>query len=82
MPAPTATPAPTVPPADVTVYRRLDVDSKPYAGSGTTEDPYVFLCTEDCVLTQEFLLRLLGDGSTPSPDDVLATPFAATFEVR
>ena len=81
-PAPTATPAPTVPPADVTVYRRLDVDSKPYAGSGTTEDPYMFLCTEDCVLTPEFLLRLLGDGSTPSPDDVLATPFAATFEVR
>ena len=44
----------------------------------------MFLCTEDCVMTKEFLLRLLGDGSgaTPSPDDVLASPFAAIFEVR
>ncbi len=83
-PAPTPTPEPTTPPADVTFYSRLDADSKPYSGSGTTEDPYVFLCTEDCVMTREFLLRLLGDGSgaTPSPDDVLTTPFAAIFEVR
>lgn len=83
-PTPTPTPSPTTPPADVTVYSRLDVDSKPYSGSGTSEDPYVFLCTEDCEMTREFLLRLLGDGSgaTPSPDDVLASPFAAIFEVR
>lgn len=83
-PAPTPTPEPTTPPADVTLYSRLDADSKPYSGSGTTEDPYVFLCTEDCVMTREFLLRLLGDGSgaTPSPEDVLTTPFAAVFEVR
>ncbi len=83
-PTPTPTPAPTIKPADVTLYRRLDVDSKPYAGSGTSEDPYVFLCTDDCVMTREFLLRLLGDGSgaTPGPDDVLASPFAAIFEVR
>ena len=68
----------------MTLYSRLDADSKPYSGSGTTEDPYVFLCTEDCVMTREFLLRLLGDGSgaTPSPEDVLTTPFAAVFEVR
>lgn len=83
-PVPTPTPSPTIQPADVTLYRRLDVDSKPYSGSGTSEDPYVFLCTEDCVMTREFLLRLLGDGSgaTPGPDDVLASPFAAIFEVR
>lgn len=83
-PTPTPTPSPTIKPADVTLYRRLDVDSKPYAGSGTSEDPYVFLCTDDCVMTREFLLRLLGDGSgaTPGPDDVLASPFAAIFEVR
>lgn len=81
---PYTTPEPTTPPADVTLYSRLDADSKPYSGSGTTEDPYVFLCTEDCVMTREFLLRLLGDGSgaTPSPEDVLTTPFAAVFEVR
>ncbi len=83
-PEPTPTPSPTIPPADVTLYRRLDVDSKPYSGSGTTEDPYVFLCTEDCVMTKDFLLRLLGDGSgsTPGPDNVLTSPFAAVFEVR
>ena len=82
--SPTPEPSPTIPPASVTLYSRLDADSKPYSGSGTTEDPYVFLCTEDCVMTKEFLLRLLGDGSgaTPSPDDVLASPFAAIFEVR
>ncbi|MGI6256378.1 MAG: efflux RND transporter periplasmic adaptor subunit, partial [Acutalibacter sp.] len=81
---PTPEPSPTVPPASVTLYSRLDADSKPYSGSGTTEDPYVFLCTEDCTMTREFLLRLLGDGSgaTPSPEDVLASPFAAIFEVR
>lgn len=83
-PTPTPTPSPTVSPADVTVYRRLDVDSEPYSGSGTSEDPYVFLCTDDCEMTREFLLRLLGDGSgaTPAPGDVLASPFAAIFEVR
>ena len=83
-PAPTASPEPTTPPADVTLYRRLDADSKPYAGSGSSEDPYIFLCTEDCVITREFLERLLGDGSgaTPAPGEVLTSPFAAIFEVR
>lgn len=83
-PEPTPTPSPTVPPADVTLYSRLDADSKPYQGSGSSEDPYVFLVTEDCVLSQGFLQRLLGDGSgaTPSPDDTLTSPFAAILEVR
>ena len=58
-PEPTPTPSPTVPPADVTLYSRLDADSKPYQGSGSSEDPYVFLVTEDCVLSQGFLQRLL-----------------------
>ena len=86
--APTATPAPepTVPPADVTLYQRLDKDSRPYAGSGTTEDPYVFLCTANCTMTREFLELLLGlgveEGATPPPDQVLYSPFAAVFEVR
>ena len=69
---PTATP---VPPADVTLYSRLDLTSVPYAGSGTSEDPYLFLCTSDCVMTPEFLRHLLGFGEvsapveTPAPDD-------------
>ncbi len=60
-PVPTASPSPSsVPPATVTLYSRLDLSSVPYAGSGTTEDPYLFLCTKDCIMTSEFLLWLLG----------------------
>ncbi len=74
---PTGTPTPTpVPPADVTLYSRLDLDSVPYEGSGTSEDPYIFLCTKDCIMTPEFLRWLLGDPSvqpepTPIPDEDL-----------
>lgn len=65
-PRPTATPTP-VPPSDVTVYSRLDLNSLPYEGSGTSEDPYVFLCTSDCIITAEFLKWLLGEGAEPEP---------------
>lgn len=77
-PRPTASPSPTpsaIPPADVTLYSRLDLSSVPYAGSGTTEDPYLFLCTSDCVMTPAFLRRLLGfeevsaPVETPAPGD-------------
>lgn len=84
-PKPTATPAPTAepsssptptPPDDVKAYKQLDLSVRPYVGSGTTEDPYVFLCTEDCVITPQFLRCLLGingwDGSetgSAAPDD-------------
>ena len=85
-PAPTPSPAPTVQPADVNLYQRLDGDSTPYKGSGTTEDPYVFLCTENCTMTREFLEKLLGvgveEGATPAPGETLYSPFAAVFEVR
>lgn len=67
---PTASPTPTpVPPADVTLYSRLDLDSLPFAGSGTTDDPYRFLCTENCIITSEFLKHMLG-----MSDDTAATP--------
>ena len=70
---PTGTPTPTpVPPADVSVYSKLDLNSVPYQGSGTTDDPYVFLCTKDCIMTPEFLRWLLGDTSvqpTPEPGE-------------
>ena len=85
---PTPEPEPTIPPADVPVHSRLDADSKPYQGSGTSEDPYVFLCTEDCVMTREFLLLLLGQAEEEpsqgesSEEEGLISPFAAIFEVR
>lgn len=69
---PTATPRPTaIPPADVTLHSRLDLNAVPYEGSGTTDDPYVFLCTKDCVIAPEFLQLLLGIEAdpTPEPDD-------------
>lgn len=79
-PGPTPTPTPTpsqgptpIPPADVTLYSRLDYDSAPYSGSGTSDDPYVYLCTDGCIMTKEFLCQLLGidqpDNSTDGPDE-------------
>ncbi len=65
---PTVKPEPTIPPADVTLYSRLDLDSIPYAGTGTSDDPYIFLCTDDCTMTSDFLLWLLGTGTTPEPE--------------
>ena len=47
----------------MTLYSQLDVDAVPYAGSGTTDDPYIFLCTDDCTMTKGFLSLLFGLGS-------------------
>ncbi len=66
IPLPTPEPTPT-PPAAI-LYDRLDLDSIPYQGSGTAQDPYVYLCTADCVVTPEFMLWLAG-GPTPAPED-------------
>lgn len=86
---PTTSPTP-IPPADVPLYTRLDLDSRPYAGTGTSEDPYRFLCTSDCTMSPEFLRCLLGVDAapTPSPEDIengfmgFTSPFAAIFEIR
>ena len=67
-PAPTPTPEPTTTPADVTLYSQLDVDAVPYAGSGTTDDPYIFLCTDDCTMTKGFLSLLFGLGTETEGD--------------
>ncbi len=89
-PKPSTGPTP-VPPADVPVYGILNLDSRPYSGSGTSEDPYHFLCTSDCAMTPEFLKCLLGVEAAPTPvpgeetdedDKPLISPFAAVFEVR
>lgn len=70
-PAPVVTPSPTpIPASTAELYEELNMHSKPFKGTGTPEDPYVFLCTEDCVLTREFLLKLLGVSElrpTPTP---------------
>lgn len=63
IPPPTAPPTPTpIPPADenVILYEELNENSIPYAGSGTKEDPYRYLCTESAVITKGFLLKVFG----------------------
>lgn len=65
---PEVTPTP-VPESTAVLQIELNKFSKPFKGSGTPEDPYVFLCTEDCVVTRDFFLRMLGmavDGDSPS----------------
>ncbi len=72
-PAPTPTPFPTPDPG-VHVYKELTAKSIPYKGLGTTENPYVFLCTDNCTMTKEFLQLLWGlePESTPSPEPTLS----------
>ncbi|WP_322171155.1 biotin/lipoyl-binding protein [Acutalibacter caecimuris] len=71
-PKPTPTPTPTPKPTpDVHVYKELTADSIPYKGTGTTEDPYVFLCEEGYTMGSDFLRLLWGldvePTSTPTP---------------
>ena len=75
VPEPTPTPTPE---SKAKLYKELTVHSKPFKGTGTTEDPFVFLCTEDCVLTKDFLMKLLGlNGLRPTPTpEPTATPTA------
>lgn len=75
-PRPTAKPTPTpspssIPPADVNVYSELTADSIPYKGTGTSEDPYVFLCKDGYKLTPDFMKLMLGLMPSPEPT---ATP--------
>lgn len=72
-PLPSNQPTPTpVPSRDVVLHSLLDTTAKPYQGTGTTDDPYIFLCTDDCVITPEFLKLLFGidqDGNGESVSD-------------
>lgn len=68
-PEPEPTPTP-VPESQAELYTEITEHSKPFKGAGTEKDPYVFLCTEDAVLTKGFLLKLLGvtdPRATPTP---------------
>lgn len=39
-------------------YRYLTEKAKPYDGKGTEEEPYRFLCTDDCYATSGFLKKI------------------------
>lgn len=85
-PKPTATPVPTVTPIptldpDVVLHTELTPQSVPYKGTGTTEDPYVFLCKDGFTMTPEFLKLLFGLYPTATPEPTAQpTPDPATPE--
>lgn len=89
-PEPTQPPEPTpspIPAATATLYKELlPADAQAYAGTGTREDPYLFLCTAECKISPAFMRQILGiDAYTPDsrkPEETTTTPFAAVFEVR
>lgn len=40
-------------------YNYIDNSSKPYAGDGTPEEPYRFVCTPECYVTGSYLNKLI-----------------------
>lgn len=65
VPDPTPTPPPV---SEAELYDEITLSSKPFRGTGTADDPYVYLCTADCVLSKDFLMRLFGlDSFSASP---------------
>lgn len=84
-PEPPPTPAPTptpIPPASVTLYSVLDENSVPYEGDGTSANPYKYLCTADCIVTEGFLRKVFAvPVATPvptAPPVASATPVPTT----
>lgn len=55
--------------SDIVFYKRIDENTKPFMGTGTEEDPFVFLCSsenENVIVTGGFLNTMAGynaDGS-------------------
>ena len=44
---------------DGDAYNYIDTTAKPYKGEGTPEEPYRFLCTQECYVLGEYLNRLV-----------------------
>lgn len=62
------------------LYKTIDIDSKPYTGDGTVDNPYRFLCTSDVVIVGGFMNKLMGydvNGSNKEKNSLVAV-----FEVR
>lgn len=55
----------TVPPKTGDAYNYIGLGSVPNAGSGTLEDPYIFLCMPECYVTGEYLNSLKADPENP-----------------
>lgn len=56
---------PEIPEKTGDVYNYISLSSAPNKGSGTLEDPYVFLCTPDCYVLGEYLNSLSEDAANP-----------------
>lgn len=71
-PEPTATPLPD---SHANLYSKVTLDAVPYAGTGTVDDPYRYLITEDCVIRKEFIAKVYGfvPAATATPEPT-ATP--------
>ena len=71
-PEPTATPLPD---SHANLYSKVTLDAVPYAGTGTVDDPYRYLITEDCVIRKEFIAKIYGfvPAATATPEPT-ATP--------
>lgn len=85
-PQPTETPVATPAPGTSVIYSVLPANAQPYAGTGTTDDPYLFLCAPDCTISPDFIAQLLGLApyitDANQPNVTVTKPFAAIFEVR
>lgn len=46
--------------AEIKAHKTLKYDSKPYQGSGTKEDPYLFFCKDGVVIQASFMNKMLG----------------------
>ncbi len=47
---------------DGDAYNYIDTTAKPYEGTGTADNPYRFLCTQECYVLGSYLNRLVKDG--------------------
>ena len=45
---------------EIKAHKTLKYDSKPYQGSGTKEDPYLFFCKDGVVIQASFMNKMLG----------------------
>lgn len=69
----------------VSVYSNIDVLSSPYKGTGTKDDPYIFLCDEKLDISPDFLKLVFGlPYNKPADDSVikLSSPCSVKFERR
>ena len=68
---------------DAVAYDRLDFNSVPYAGDGTQENPYRFLCKQNAVVTGSFMNKVAGflDEAGTQKDET-SVSFYCYLEIR